>query len=252
MDILYVYREGASTCNGCELKYSLRSIEQYGKNVGRVFVVGYCPEWLSSEVIKIPCEDYWQEDNISQIKKNQNIARKILYTIEHSDIGEEFLVSMDDHFYVRKVDFDNYPYYISTNVCGGNLPKYKISKNQYQQFLCDCRKYLENKGLPTLYFTLHRNMHISRKAVEECKDIIQDCLNSSQPMELMVTLNNYRYSKGEIIPTPTKDVKIYNGGNWWQTSPNETEVFSTGDFKEDSGLHILLKGMFNKKSKYEL
>jgi len=56
MDIVYLMGEGYSKCNYNELRYSLRSIDKYGKNVDRVYVIGYCPEWLSDEIIKIPLD----------------------------------------------------------------------------------------------------------------------------------------------------------------------------------------------------
>ena len=42
MDILYIVKNSAA--NNMELKCSLRSIEQFGKNVGKIYVCGYCPE----------------------------------------------------------------------------------------------------------------------------------------------------------------------------------------------------------------
>ena len=53
MDILYIVGN-FSKCDDWEFRFSLRSIDKYGKNIGRVFVCGYCPDWLSDNIIKIP------------------------------------------------------------------------------------------------------------------------------------------------------------------------------------------------------
>ena len=52
MDILYLYKDDG--LNGESLRYSLRSIAQYGKNIDKVYICGDCPKWLSDEIIKIP------------------------------------------------------------------------------------------------------------------------------------------------------------------------------------------------------
>ena len=84
MDILYIIGKNKSLCSNFELKCSLRSIAKYGKNIDRVFVAGYCPEWLSDEVIKIPYEQPYADDNITTHEKHCNIAATILYAIEEA------------------------------------------------------------------------------------------------------------------------------------------------------------------------
>jgi len=117
MDILYLVGEGYSKCNYNELRYSLRSIEKYGKNVDRVYVVGYCPEWLSDEIIKIPLDSQsLKHSGITE--KHINFITSILYVVDNTDIGNEFLISMDDHFYIRETDFNNYPIY--AKIVGGD------------------------------------------------------------------------------------------------------------------------------------
>ena len=50
IDVLYIVGTG-SHWNNYELRYSLRTLEKYGKNIGRVFVSGFNPVFLSNEVI---------------------------------------------------------------------------------------------------------------------------------------------------------------------------------------------------------
>lgn len=61
-------------------------------------------------MIKVP---YTPDPNLP---KGKNIFKQILYTVENTDIGinhgGEFLISMDDHFYFRNTDFNNYPFYV--------------------------------------------------------------------------------------------------------------------------------------------
>ena len=249
IDILYVVGSN-SKCNDYELRYSLRSIDMFGKNIRNVYVVGNCPAWLSDSVIKIPCEDLYDCPK-EQYQKAQNIAKKVLYAIDNSDIGDEFLVSMDDHFYTDYVDFARYPYFVNRTPNKGFLPTNKNDEKVYFRFLADCDEYLKGLGFPTLYFTLHRNMHVSRKAVNECREIMENCFESNIPFEFFVLINNYRLKEGEIVPTFVNDVKILGGTEWYKTSSDYTNVFSTFDFSPGSGTNILMKGKYGNKSRYE-
>lgn len=249
IDILYVVGEGSS-CSNLELKYSLRSIDMFGKNIKNVYVVGNCPDWLSDSVIKIPCEDF-NKNTQEMYLKAQNIAKKVLYAIDNSDIGEEFLVSMDDHFYTKEVDFANYPYFVNRVPNKGFLPTCKTGLNKYLSFLVDCNEYLKENNLSTFYFTLHRNMHVSRTAVNECREMLETCFKNNIPFEFFVLINNYRFSNGEISPVFINDIKISSGSEWWKTSPEISNVFSTFNFWAGSGLNTLMSGNYSKKSKYE-
>lgn len=229
-----------------EFRWSLRSIDRYGKNIDRIFVVGWCPDWLSDDIIKIPYES--NVDPNDEIAKNWNIAKKLLFAAENSDISEEFLVSMDDHFYVTETDFDNYPYYAS-NAYGGFLPTERTG-SVYNEMMYDFGKFLEEKKMPTIYFTLHRNMHVSKSSINACMEIIKEAENNGKPMEIFTLLNNYRFSKGEITPTFVKDIKLFNGGDWYLVG-SCGGVFSTSDTTMYEGLFVLMDGMFSDKCKYE-
>ncbi len=251
MDILYI-NGSDSKCDNFELRCSLRSIEQYGKNVGKVYVVGNCPEWLSDNVIKLPCEDY-NKDTITPYPKAQNIAKKLLYAVDNSDIGDVFLVSMDDHFYVSSVDFDAYPYY--TKQWGNatdEIPDFDVnSKFLYNMFLSDCKARLKELNLPTKYFTLHKNMKVYRSAIEGCRDIIAENIEHDYAFEVFLLLGNYSLANLGVVPVMTKDNRIKSAQEWYRTDKSYANEFSTPDFKEFSGLHILMSGLYDKKSKYE-
>ena len=250
MDILYIVGN-KSKCNDFELRCSLRSIDRFGQNIGKVYVVGHCPEWLSDEVVKLPCNDF-NKDTDDFVKKAQNIAKKLQYAVENSEIGDEFLVSMDDHFYVKSVDFDSYPCYTKRVKHNGQIPHYIEGATGYNAFIGKVREHLESLELPTYYLAPHRNMPVSRQSLTDCAEIISDCYENDYPMEIFCLLNNYRVSTGEITPVLHEDNKLRSGGDWWRTSPEYDHVFSTPDFEEGSPLYVLISNLYTKKSKYEL
>lgn len=248
MDIVYLMGEGYSKCENNELRYSLRSIEKYGKNVGKVYVVGYCPEWLSDEVIKVPFKQpYSPFKNI--VEKHLNMISTLLYIVDNTDISNEFLVSMDDHFYIREVDFDNYPIY--AKLIKNDIQLATNSLNRYGKFILSTKKLLTDLNLPTYYFTLHRNLHVFKDTLNECREIFENILKEKLECEPFVFILNYRYHKQKFKFTPVKDVKITEITQWYKADPTQTEAFSTKDFEENSELNQLIKDLYPDKSKYE-
>ena len=250
MDIIYLVGEGCSKCDDNELRYSLRSIEKYGKNVNKVYVAGYCPEWLSDEICKVPCKQiYDRPQNI--IQKHINMLGTLLYTIDNTDISNKFLVSMDDHFYIRETDFDNYPIYAKKVLDNAQLGTKRNPPTKYGQFILKTKKLLEKMNLPTYFFTLHRNMHISKDIMNECRDILENIIDQEVACEPIVFLLNYQYKQQPFEFVTIKDIKIRGENMWWKVNPKETEVFSTYNFEVGSKLDTLIGNLFPEKSKYE-
>ena len=254
MDILYIIGNGNSKCDNKELMYSLRSIAKYGKGIDDVVVGGYCPEWLSDEIIKVPhtqphdtiSKEFSSTDGLAC--KFANVLSTILYVVDNTDIGDEFLVSMDDHFYTREVDFDNYPFY-SKFKDNREIPK--NAHSGYGKAMAETRKYLEEQGLPIYFLTLHRNMHCSRKVIMECREFLDRCVKEALSVEPLCYMLNYWYAKYGFTITPVNDVKVRNAFDWLSTKPEYTEVFSTADFKSTDRLTVLLKELYPDKCKYE-
>jgi len=252
MDILYIVGEGLSKCDNQELRYSLRSIDKYGIGVDRVFIAGYCPEWLSKEVIKVPFKqpyDISVEFSSPMEKlacKHANIIATIYHTIDTTDIDEEFLVSMDDHFYIRRTDFNNYPYYIEERM---ELPE--MGSTSYMKYMVCTRNYLKDKSLDTYFLVPHRNMHCSRKILNECRKEANILIDKKAPVEYLCWLLNYQHTKYGFNTTPIADVKIRSGLEWYKVNPSITEVFSTKDFSKSDRIAFLIDSLYPEKSKYE-
>lgn len=248
MDILYIVKGGAVGGTDVELRCSLRSIAKHGRGIDRVFVVGGCPAWLSDAVTCIP---YQQSDVVDFAAKGRNIARTALYAVEHSDIGEDFLVSMDDHFYLRDVDFNNYPYYCRTGAGyeNGELPRDAERASIYRRYLAESRAFLEARGLPTLCMALHRNMHCSRRWIDGAREMVDDVIEGRGVCEIWVLLNNWAIANEGIVPTMAVDCKVNDRREW--TTRDLGDVFSTGDFRRGSWMYGKLLDTFPEKSIYE-
>ena len=251
MTIIYIFAKGKSGAgDGFELRHSLRSIAMYGTGVDRVAVVGYCPAWLSDAVVQLPYFDGMPFGNGNSMGgKALNMMANCVYAVNHLD-GDEFLVSMDDHFYLKPTDFENYPYFVRDRVdrpWRHELPKDEWS-NTYNAVLSATRAMLERKGLPVMNFAIHRNMHVRRDIVDECRDEIARILRRELPaVEPFAWWNNILLGRGEIEPVIVEDNKPLRLADFnpaW-------DVFSTPDFQHGTNFARLLEGLYPEKSLFE-
>lgn len=252
MDILYLYKDDG--LNGESLRYSLRSIAKYGKNVDRVFICGDCPTWCKN-VIHLP----FSPDTTKF--KSKNIWEQILYAIDNSDIGTnhkgEFLISMDDHFYCKVTDFNNYPFYIKDYVNRSyryllpNFLDYTKMSVDYQQILVNTYNLCLNNQLSVYNFVPHRNMHANRYCIKAMKNLNKFIINSnSVPVEGICVSLNFRMRfwpfKYEVChDIKSDDVKKLK----WVIK--EHHVFSTNDFDLNSSVHEFLQKLYSEKSIFE-
>lgn len=231
MDILYVLGKGSKWDNN-ELRYSLRSIEKFGKNIGKVYVVGYNPGFLSDEVTFIDCQDKYN-------RKHKNILHCINYAINNSDIGDEFLYSSDDHFYIRETDFDNYPIYKRPK----KLPKgYTPTSGIYYRSLCETRTLLESFGLTAFHFSQHGNTHFFKEDFANAKDLIEGSYKTNYGCELTCLMLNYRYCNSPFDVVERKDYKprLEDDIQSIVNSIKEREVFTSPFIMKDDLKKVLV------------
>lgn len=77
-----------------EIKYCLRSLEQNFINIGRVFIIGFKPDWIQN-IIHLEVEDSFRRN------KDANLIKKYLEVCK-TDISENFLKISDDQVLLNK------------------------------------------------------------------------------------------------------------------------------------------------------
>ena len=198
MDILYVIGDGSKYDN-LELRMSLRSICKYGTNIGKIIIVGKPPKWLSKEAVCLEVEDKYHY-------KHQNILLCIEEAIDRGLVHGDFLYSSDDHFYVKNVDFNRYPYFVKGELRYTANPTDRFY--QYHKSLCDTRRLCTKYGLPTLNYSQHCNTHMHTEVFKSIRHIIRE---------------SYKLPYG-VEPTSI----IMNA---WQTWDNPPQVVERKDMK---------------------
>ena len=244
MDILYCLGKDGSKWNNNELRYSLRSIEKFGKNIGNIYIVGYNSGFLSDEVTFINCPNIYKS-------KQKNILYAICYAVENCNISEEFLYSSDDHFYVKETDFNNYPYFYK-----GELLRKLTWENRFKKYfysLVETRILLRKYGLTYYNFSQHGNTHFSKEGIKKAKELIEESYNTKYGCEPTCLILNTLYTSNKFPIVKRKDLKI---GKLQSKEDlikliNDREVFSIADISIENGVKEYLEELFPEKSKYE-
>jgi len=153
MDVVYPISGGChgkkklgSKWGDNELRYSLRSLEQYFANMGRVFIVGHKPEWLTN-VIHIQAEDtHWRN-------KDANLIDKVLLACR-SGVSPTFLRLSDDQCLLK--EWDGLKVWHMGSAAGRQGGKWW----KRMQRTCD---YLQSHGRPTFFYDCHAPAPVDRE-----------------------------------------------------------------------------------------
>lgn len=244
MDILYVIGRGSDWDNN-ELRYSLRSIAKNGKNIDRVYIVGYKPDWVSDLVTYIPCDDPYD-------RAHKNILHKVLWAIDHSDIGSHFLISSDDHYYTKETDFDAYPVYYRYL----DMPDRVVGRDiwsDYCKSLRETRYLLASNGISTLQTNPHCNTHFDVDVYKAHKELFDKSFTMTYGAELNCIMGNLLYAQGyEKVHFNDAKMSANSTMEEIETKGAESGCLSSTPHIENSPLAQYLRKHFPRKCKYEL
>lgn len=102
---------GEQNYNHEELRYTLRSLEKYMQDLGRIFIVGKMPSWAQN-LEHIDCHDQGPDPV-------KNVMRKIEAACMDSRVSADFLLSHDDTFSLSHFTGENLPFYARQKGRGG-------------------------------------------------------------------------------------------------------------------------------------
>lgn len=241
MDILYVVGTG-SKWNNNELRYSLRSIDKNGMNVGRIFIATETlPKFINPEAVVHICIR-----DLGKIK-HRNIMDKIECVMNYSDIADDFLLSSDDHFYIRETDFDNYPLYYKGEI------EDKRDDAEYWRSLRDTKHLLQANGLSVFATNPHCNTHFNRPLYERYKWLIAEGKRLAYCAEVNCLMGNMLIAEG-VQPTAYKDVKVlrYDSREELDKMLTDAHCFSIYDSALKCGMKEYLRELFPNKSRWEV
>lgn len=260
MKVLYVLGNGSKRGN-MELRWSLRSVEKHAKNA-EIIVVGEPPEWLNPETVKA----VRYEDRFGS--KHENILDHILHAADDGLVEGEFLYSSDDHFFVKDVDFDDYPIWIRN----GKLQKEADYNGRpiakYQRSIIDTRTILEEFGYTYLVFHGHYNTHMNTAEIPAIRKMLEAEPRGRYGYEPTEMFMNTRTARESLDCVTRGDLKLgtFNGPAAMEKYIGSNDSFSISDgaFRKeiganpdgskvfvDSGLEEYMNSLYPDKSRYE-
>lgn len=235
VDLIYIVGSGSRWDNN-ELRYSLRSLEKYATNVGKVYVTGIKPDFLSDEVIHTPCNDDYPFSVI-------NINEKILHTLRTHNISENFVYMNDDFFLIKEVDISSYPYYYK------RMLKHDDRKSDYVKSLVYTYYYLVFQEKNYKDFELHLPIVFNKEKYLSLNEHWELCKKLPYGLQLRSIYCNMF----DIEGVKTNDLKItaFESLDEIKKKIEPRNCFSIGNNAIPSGMDRYLNELFPEKSKYE-
>lgn len=154
IDVVYIIGTG-SRWRDNELRFSLRSITKNLSNIGKVFIVGECPDYLKN-IIHIPAGDIFDP----AINADGNIITKVLAACEDKRLGETFLFINDDHLIIQPVNIADIPAFHKGSM--DTFPDDYWNLNYWRKRLRLTKEALLAKNLPCFHFDCHTPILINK------------------------------------------------------------------------------------------
>lgn len=172
-----------------ELRYSLRSFEKHLHGIGRVFVIGRTPDWMTGvnfishpDIYTIPCI---------------NTTYKILTACHDPRVSENFLLSNDDFFLLKDHWADLFPYYWRNDLLF-HIDKLD-PKGSYRRSRIFTAQALQEKGFGIRSFEVHCPFRINKNEFLKMSNIF-DWQNGLLPRSLYGNMLNLQAEKrGDYI-----------------------------------------------------
>lgn len=237
-DIVYIYGEGHSRWRGQELKFSLRSLEKFGKDFGKVYIVGDKPKYLNDKIIHIPAT----EDPAHS--KERKIYEKILLASRTAKISDPFIFFNDDFFLTKQIVMTHLPYYFFNTL--ETKATLRQKKDVYYRALKNTYEALKQKGLSTNHFDIHYPMYYHKEWFEKAM------IGYDWTIPGGYVIKSLYANTMKIKGTPRQDRKIYcsHSRNEITQIMKATDLFSTDLVTRTMGLILMEK--YPEKSSYEI
>lgn len=238
-DLVYI-TGGRSSWQDNELRYSLRSMQKHLTGMGKVFVVGSRPDWLTG-VTYIHAEDQPTE------KKEVRLYRKILLACRDERISPNFLLCYDDNFLVVQYNAGSFPNYYD-----GTLTTY-LQRLRGANRKGTHRRCAENTvnalGLKAKMFDVHCPILVNRPTFVDVVSLFDWSKRDGYLIK-----STYANSIGRV-GVECEDVKINHPDGTLQEYRQMIAGkpwFSTGDNMNWVALQEMMDGLYPEKSNFEL
>lgn len=240
IDVVYVLAPGRDET---DLRYSLRGISRFGRNVGKVVVAGHVPGWLSSEAVGHPFKQSGPKHN--------RIFRTVASVIDAGLVDGRFILQSDDHFYTKTIDFARHPVFYRSKA----LPDIQKHTSGYWHDLARTRIVLEANGFSAMDFSGHVGGVLDTADLDTVRRLYDGLPEKEQVLEPWCTFVSVRQSRCPDSLVYRKDVKISRGApvDVLRKAASQNLCFSTSDgMWKDRAYRDFMNGLYGSAlCKYE-
>ena len=233
INVLYIVGNG-SLYGDKELRYSLRSLDKFGQNVGRLFITGECPDFIDKEKIT-----FLPELDIGC--RSINHWWKVDQTFRKTDIGDRALLMYDDIFFCKPVDLSCYPWRWR-----GMLPEYP-EKSQYRKMLFNTHEWLFKRSYPVFNYCMHQPCIYEKEKFLSMAETFNDLKLSDIGMSVRSLYGNMFAEKDEF----QEDLKIRATVPDLEKLISDRDCFSIADDCFEGPVEEWLKKKVPEKSRWE-
>lgn len=237
IDVLYIMGRD-SLYNNEELKYSLRSLEKNGQGVGKVYIAGFCPDFVNrDEVVWVDVQD------VSNPRFNH--WWKVYNTFKsHPEMTKEVVLMYDDIFITKPTNLVKYPYYYSGVLRAATREnRYHLAKEKSYHFL-------NSIGESVLDFENHCPIRYNRSKFVKMEDIFDGLENDVIGLSVRSVFANMYAKREEMkkqddlkIREPVTDIEeVIKGHDYFSISAN----------RFDGQVLKWLQDNFKEKSRFEI
>lgn len=221
MDILYIVGPDSGHGNA-ELRWSLASVRRHARNVGRVIVAGYPPDWLPGDVVRFA---HGQEGN----HKQERLMSTLMAAIGAGIVEGKFLLSMDDEFLTREIDLETYPLWYRRKAVRTAKAMAPEKINNWWRALIATREALVENGYPCVETACHAPTVIDTADAERVRDLMAGYAGryAGYGFEQTVLFQNVRAMREHVEFTWRKDRKY---ARWGEAERREVEASEDGIF----------------------
>jgi hypothetical protein len=237
-DLVYVLGAG-SQWDDNELRYSLRSLHAYVTGLGKLYVVGKCPGWLTNAV-HLPYPDKYA-------CKERNIMEKVAYACGHPDLSQTFLHVHDDHMALAPAKALEIPNWRGRTL--GQLAMAINSRNHWRDAVMNTQAALDAAGHTAWNFDLHYPILMDKTLYPE----VMDRYNWSGTPRGFVVKSLYANTLG-LPEIWTNDLKLTGHFNLRQLVDKikGRPWFSLGSHRPNQAMQSLLAALYPDPSPWEI
>lgn len=161
LDVMYIVGDGSKHDN-FELRHSLRALDKFGRNVGRVIVAGVPPAFLSRKVERVEIAPY---DGLPG--RNRRIIKNVVEGVLGADLRGDFILGIDDVFLVAPTNLAALPTYISAQHLPQTVPP---GGGGWISAMVDTGRWLRDNHYRDVNFMNHAHIRMNADTVRRHAD----------------------------------------------------------------------------------